>query len=670
MRILSLSLALIMPLTALAADSAAPATPSSGPQLVATLTRVSGLVRVARGGNEKLLAPGVAGVGLNAGDTVVVLSGRAEIQFTSGNVIRLNKDTTLRVEPPEEPGARKRTLGRTFAMLVRGSIKALVRHVNPDEGFAVESQSAIASVKGTVFFFDGLTLKVKDEQDAGTHQVVLADARSERTILIGEGMEGGINGDGSFRDPHPFDPGQLQHEEQELEGDLNGGATGGGGQGGSDHGGQGGGQGNLGNTSSQGTQGTEGEGDDDSQEFHDELVREASDFQSADDLADLTDHLERQGDQSLVAVALDRHGYRVRVDESIHLVAPDQIQILVLSTRDGGPDAGLTYMQNDYFFNTRLPADSFDSVRRHYLQAFSDPTITPPYWTTKEEQKFVNPAGDAVLTRVLLDEPKLVYDYVHADGDGGTWAYTPYSILGNYHFQGPDGWDASPRGWAQPYELARYVQFGGGDLVPKEHFLFTEYGNVAAGWYAGASPAAEYPTDAEPSGGCYYSPGIPTLWAANGPNVVTGVPLAGPGTQVARDPDGHPMYRYDFNFLDGFGGYYGGSPDFNNPFLGSGSTGAFFDEDGGITERTVYGDGTSLSESYYFVSSEGEVQSLFGDFSATKINLEREISFDGGPDGALHGIDLLIDPDLFQESDPSPNLYQSPPDQEPGPGGC
>jgi len=539
------------PVTPAAVPIAAPA----GPDIVAQLEKVSGMVRITRSGTDHP-APAVSGIGLYSNDQIITLNGRAEVLFSSGNILRLKNDTVLTVVPPADPA--KKSLARTFAFLFKGSVRALVKSVRADEGFAIRSPNAIASVKGTDLLFDGSSVQVRDEGDATIHQVDLSDPDGLHHLLVGEGMEGGFDPNGNPVDSHAADP--TAFDRFEMDG------TGGPGAGGP--------AGDQPHESGQG-----GQGSSDTQGLH----AEAENFQNSGDLGDLADHDEHQGDVAAGVVQHDRHGNLVLNESHVFLENSNTIKYVAQTTRDGGDSKGTTTLESELAFNQDLPADHFEDVRRGLAAAFHDPTQAPAYYVTEEDWQVVSPQNDMVRVQNLLGAPQpLAASYYPL----APYAYNTvtkrwdYSSLVN---------DPTQIGWVQDYEYRRWVGPATGPSL-KEHFHISILGDVDEGWYAGVNPPAVYPTTA--AGFPTFNAGNQTAW-----NIDQNTP--GWDGMYGFDPS---FYGNDSNTITN---YYVGQPTFNNPNFGTGqrsvtTVGSFV-----TRELVTYGDGTKFVMNRYVITPDG-----------------------------------------------------------------
>lgn len=613
--LLALVSTLWLPLNAAGAPAA--------PETVAQLEKVSGIVRVTRSGSENP-APGVSGASLYPNDKVTTLQGRAEVQFPGGNVLRLKSDTVLTVVPPAVPG--KKSLAKTFAFLFKGSVNALVRSIRPEEGFAIRSDTAVASVKGTDFIFDGATVMVRDEHDAQQHLVTLSDAAELHSALVSEGMTAGVRGDGTISDPHPFDQGALDNEDRDFEGTSQNHAA------------------------VTGQAAAEAE----SAALHAELAE----FAQSGDLARWSDFQERSTDLQIARVVKDRHGEWVRMDEHMLHPQPATAELLVLNERDGGPNKGVSYYDDRVTYNKPLPDDGFADIYRNDYAYLQNPDVYPDFYRVKETSEFASPRGDYIQWQFDYDAPAAVYDYwvkgnftigLYTDPTTWKWANT---IDVQYSTQ---------TGWGQRHDDRLFVGTAATGAILKEHYLYDEYDQLVGGWYAGVThPSGEMVQDLMNATGesAYYTDETGTTVVA--PTQLT---VWGQTTQAASGPV--TLYPYYAQLFNGQGLDSGapklrenawrdvlGDYAWSDASFGTGFVDQWTDENGGSIYASNYADGTWLTQRLYLIDDEGN----YLDPWAWTYNLEVEFEaseFQDPVTGESRTVDLVVDPEIFNSGRPS-----------------
>jgi hypothetical protein len=121
----------------LCADAAA-----AGTEAVGAVAAVRGAVFVDAGG---ALQPLAASAPVHEGDAIVTHDGKAKVALDDGTIISIAEHTRVRIERVE----RRASVGRTKLALVSGALRLLVAKVAPAGNFEVETETAIAAVRGT-----------------------------------------------------------------------------------------------------------------------------------------------------------------------------------------------------------------------------------------------------------------------------------------------------------------------------------------------------------------------------------------------------------------------------------------------------------------------------------------------------------------------------------------
>lgn len=127
----------------------------------ATLDVLQGSVEVQAGSGAS--HQGAEGEPLHQGDTVITGDGRAEIEYSDGSVTRLDHGTTFALQELATTADAEQITG---AQASGSTFSRVVELTGSDSRFDVETPSAVASVRGTVFFVEvdsGLIGVIKGE---------------------------------------------------------------------------------------------------------------------------------------------------------------------------------------------------------------------------------------------------------------------------------------------------------------------------------------------------------------------------------------------------------------------------------------------------------------------------------------------------------------------------
>jgi hypothetical protein len=565
--------ALILGLIALILPDAAICAPE-----IASIVKMTGLVRVAHAPSVSDWLDAKPGMALQEKDRIKTLDGgsdRAEIRFKDGSVIRLAPRTTFEITTYEVDtrGRVKRIASRLFG----GMLRAMVNKIEPDQKFEIYSNHAVASVKGTDFIFDGSTVTVIDEKDGIRHSVVITDPTGGKILEVLAGMMGGLREDGTPINPTAVNPEVIKAILSGLEGGS--GSGNGSGSGGGD--GEGGGS---------GSGGGDGEGGDGEYTIDPESLRDdLTDFADSNDLSDIADNQERFTDVITGRVLMDMNGYRVRTEQYVARPAPSSIEYIVLNSREGGPNSGLTIMDKTLNFNTALP-ENFEDVRRGLPAAMNNPAKMPDYFLASDSFIVMNPAGDMLWKENIYGLPQPVMDSHTIDLttmsvkeaylNPNNYGYDSMNFTWNYQES------ATQVAWGQQVEKMLFLGTSSGNFIPKEHFMVDRYGRVEKGWYAGCNPGYDGSTGAWNTLTMMYG-SSDLVWAEMYP--------------VTLEMTGFNTGLYSDTQLDNL------TPKFGNTNFGTGYTNEYFDGQNGIVRETFYGDNTWIKSHQYVVNKEGTV---------------------------------------------------------------
>jgi hypothetical protein len=188
--------------------------------LAALLAATTASVSALEGNAARAQGPLKVGDAVSQGDTLTTEeASRLELKFSDASVIRIGPKAKLQLTEAHFGGASKRKL---TAKLFFGNLWAKVTSViQGDQKFAVETENAVAGVRGTTFRVDarvdksvlvrvyaGAVAVAKPTTSSGgsRHEVAGPQevSRDQWEKLVGRQMQIVIGSDGTPGDPTPF----------------------------------------------------------------------------------------------------------------------------------------------------------------------------------------------------------------------------------------------------------------------------------------------------------------------------------------------------------------------------------------------------------------------------------------------------------------------------------
>ena len=251
---------------------------------------------------------------LNSTDKIRTRNGKAELLFSEGTTIKIKENSfvdLLSIKCVEEKQ-------NSSLKLMFGSVKAKVTKLRSGASFEVQTPKIIAAVKGTEFVID--TTDRESELRVLEGIVALSDLMKEKEIFVKENEKAAFR-EGALDNPRQMDPGELQNLRENFDAASAVSA-----------------RGALGFTAG-------GVSDADEMKLKEDiksLRSDLADIKDRSDLEDKQDLLERISDVQLGKTAMDMHGFRVRSDNYVLRPQANILQILNITKREGGPDAGVS----------------------------------------------------------------------------------------------------------------------------------------------------------------------------------------------------------------------------------------------------------------------------------------------------------------------------------------
>ena len=312
---------------------------------------------------------------LNTSDKIRKKNGKAELLFAEGTTVKIKENSLLDLLKIQCTPAKQNSSLKIFI----GGVKAKVTKLGEGGSFDVSSPRIIAAVKGTEFVM-GTTGEATDLQVL-EGIVAVSELLSEKQIFVKENERAAYR-DGLLENPRQMDPSEIQGVRESF--DVSG-------------------RGGFGAPSGIAA-GADFEAE--AKELI-ELRSDLADLKDRSNLEDKQDLLERISDIQLGKTAVDMHGFRVRTDNYVLRPLPNMLQLLNITKREGGPDAGISSFEINDTFNKDLPANYMD-VKTAIKDSINGITLkngNPDYWLKIETAAIRNPHGDVILNEVGLSDP-------------------------------------------------------------------------------------------------------------------------------------------------------------------------------------------------------------------------------------------------------------------------
>jgi hypothetical protein len=346
-------------------------------------------------------------------------NGRIFLRLAGQAVTRLAANTELTLDPP---GKRK----GTFMILAKGFIRFLVSHRHEGEAFEVQANNAVAAVKGTDAGVenDGDTVQTSVYDSDHKDAMVVTDTANGQSHDLDPGQTGILGPDGF--DIHDLTDQDRQHGDGSFQGLPPAGPDKG--QGGD----QGAGQG-------------QGQGAGDATTGHADL-----DHYMQDALNDLGHDLkvdgnresqDRNNDLAAGRMAVDRFGVQVQIANNLYRSAPDTVVLSTTSSRQSGPDKGISSAVLTTQWNQALPDDAWLTVVGRGLndagnfnpvpvlpsgvRAAFVPSInqTPLWYRLTSVLTVSNPFGDQLALNTYFSQPYYMNSQYNQDYLQDLWGH-------------------------------------------------------------------------------------------------------------------------------------------------------------------------------------------------------------------------------------------------------
>ena len=145
--------------------------------VVGTVVAVRGSVQVEAAGSSQ---PLVANASVRAGDAIVSREGKAKIALDDGSIVSVGENTRVRIDRLE----RSRGFVRARLAIVSGVLRLFVAKVAADGNFEVESETAIAAVRGTDWVIDATPAQTSVAVLSGKVAVSGRESQAASTVVL------------------------------------------------------------------------------------------------------------------------------------------------------------------------------------------------------------------------------------------------------------------------------------------------------------------------------------------------------------------------------------------------------------------------------------------------------------------------------------------------------
>jgi hypothetical protein len=145
--------------------------------VVGMVVAVRGNVYVEASGSPQ---PLVVNASVRTGDAIVSRDGKAKIALDDGSIVSVGENTRVRIELLEH----SRGFLRARLAIVSGVLRLLVAKVAPDGNFEIESETAIAAVRGTDWVVDATPDQTSVAVLSGKVAVSGRGAAAASTVLL------------------------------------------------------------------------------------------------------------------------------------------------------------------------------------------------------------------------------------------------------------------------------------------------------------------------------------------------------------------------------------------------------------------------------------------------------------------------------------------------------
>ncbi|MEO8741315.1 MAG: FecR family protein [Casimicrobiaceae bacterium] len=145
--------------------------------VVGSVVAVRGAVSIESGGAQQ---PALAKAAVRLGDSIVTTAGKAQIALKDGTIISVGENSRMRVADYDTSGSGiKARVG-----LIAGALRLVVAKVTPSGKFEVETETAVAAVRGTDWLVEAVPGKTAVAIVNGSVAVTGRALQSRTTVVL------------------------------------------------------------------------------------------------------------------------------------------------------------------------------------------------------------------------------------------------------------------------------------------------------------------------------------------------------------------------------------------------------------------------------------------------------------------------------------------------------
>jgi hypothetical protein len=145
--------------------------------VIGSVVAVRGAVSIESGGTQQ---PATAKAEVHLGDSIVTAAGKAQIALKDGTIVSVGENSRVRLADYDTSGnGIKARVG-----LISGALRLVVAKVTPSGKFEVETETAVAAVRGTDWLVEAAPGKTSVAVVNGTVAVTSRALKSRASVVL------------------------------------------------------------------------------------------------------------------------------------------------------------------------------------------------------------------------------------------------------------------------------------------------------------------------------------------------------------------------------------------------------------------------------------------------------------------------------------------------------